>query len=179
MVEQGMLSARDARMMTPDFYKPAGERCPHQRHHKGCMIYPRRPFGCRMWSCRWLTGQDTEHLRRPDHSHYVIDISPDFVTADFPSGRRQVPVLQIWLDPDYPHAYHDPALRAYLAGIAKREGMAALIRLNSSDAFLLAAPSLSGTGDWCEIRGAKTEQEHTIDEKLAALGPIKVVFKQG
>ena len=36
MIEHGIMSIDDAASMTPDFDKPAGERCPHQRHHKGC-----------------------------------------------------------------------------------------------------------------------------------------------
>jgi hypothetical protein len=66
--------------MIPDFDKPAGERCPHQKHHKRCSIYGNRPFGCRIWNCRWLVEDDTADIGRPDRSHLVIDLMPDFVT---------------------------------------------------------------------------------------------------
>lgn len=178
MVESGLMSPAEAAHMTPDFDKPAGERCPHQRHHKGCMIYPRRPFGCRTWTCRWLSGEDTADLRRPDHSHYVIDFVPDFVLVDFTGGNNPdtpIPVLQIWLDPDYPNAHHDPALRSYLYRRAE-EGIAALIRLSDREAFFLAAPPLTDTGEWVEHRSGVVEREHTAEEKLAAIGPMKIVM---
>lgn len=180
MVERGMMPAAVAKTMTPDFYKPAGERCPHQRHHKGCMIYGRRPFGCRMWSCRWLTGDDTAELRRPDHSHYVVDIAPDFVRIDPTGGNNHsvtVPVVQVWIDSGYPDAHTDPALRAFLLRRAQQERMAALIRLSSSDAFLLTAPPLSDDGRWHEQHSATTEHEHTAAEKLAAIGPMKIILE--
>ncbi|HMF29541.1 MAG TPA: YkgJ family cysteine cluster protein, partial [Candidatus Cybelea sp.] len=46
MIEVGMMTREQFAQMTPDFDKPAGKRCPHQRHSKGCAIYARRPFGC-------------------------------------------------------------------------------------------------------------------------------------
>ena len=62
----GLLTPREAANTVTDFDKPAGERCPHQRHHKGCNIYSTRPFGCRIWLCRWLAEDDTAELSRPD-----------------------------------------------------------------------------------------------------------------
>ena len=181
MVEHGIMTLAESLNMTPDFDKPAGQRCPHQRHHKGCTIYARRPFGCRTWSCRWLTGHDTEDLHRPDHTHYVVDISPDFVKVDLTGGNNAdtvVPVVQVWLDPDYPDAHRDPALRAFLVRRAEQEGMAALIRLNNRVAFFLAAPSMSQTGDWFEKHSATIEKEHTVTEKLAAIGPMTITIER-
>ncbi len=63
----------------PELAKPANKRCKHQRYGKGCAIYARRPDSCRTWSCRWLLGEGTDDLPRPDRSHYVIDPMPDFV----------------------------------------------------------------------------------------------------
>src|SRR5437660_3422800 len=99
LVELGIMTAADARAMEPDFYKPAGKRCPHQRHGKGCAIYARRPFGCRFWNCRWLVNDDTAELSRPDRSHYVIDVSPDFVTLrhDDSGEPDVVSVIQVWV----------------------------------------------------------------------------------
>jgi Putative zinc- or iron-chelating domain len=180
MVEHGMMSPGEARTISPEFDKPAGERCPHQQHHKGCAIYSRRPASCRLWSCRWLTGEDTTDLRRPDRSHYVIDILPDFIRVDPTGGNNldtNVPVIQIWLDDGFPDAHTDPALRAYLLRRAK-EGIAALIRLSNREAFVLVAPPLSRTGEWYEHRSGRNEREHTAEEKVAALGSMKIVMEQ-
>jgi hypothetical protein len=172
MIKGGLL--RENTPMIPDFDKPAGERCRHQRYGKGCAVYGRRPFGCRLWSCRWLVGEDTEHLRRPDRSHYVIDMTPDFVTWVNNETREEanVPVLQIWIDPGYPLAHEDPDLRAYVDKYA-REGVAALVRYNAHEAILLIAPSMSNDGRWHEVRtNAKAVAEHTAEDKARVLGPL-------
>lgn len=171
-ISVGMLTAREAAETVRDFDKPAGQRCPHQRHHKGCAIYSRRPFGCRFWNCRWLAGDDTAELPRPDRSHYVIDVSPDFVRA----GDNNVQVVQVWIDPKYPDAHRDPALRAFLFRRAQ-EGTAALIRLGAMKAFVLAAPPLTGDGEWHEIHSKMVEQEHTVEDKVRALGAFQVTLK--
>jgi hypothetical protein len=170
MIAAGIAEPRDFAGMTLEFDKPAGERCPHQCV-KGCAIYPRRPFGCRFWNCRWLVNDDTAELRRPDRCHYVIDIMPDFVTAvDNGTGqRRTVQVVQVWIDPKHPHVHRDPALRAYLARRAE-QGIAALIRFNERDAFVLLAPALSSDRQWHEITGGLAERQHTGKQILAALG---------
>jgi hypothetical protein len=179
MVKHGMMSPGEAKTITPEFNKPAGERCPHQRHHKGCTIYSRRPASCRLWSCRWLTGDDTADLARPDRSHFVIDIVPDFIRVDPAGGNNfdtNVPVVQVWLDDGFPGAHTDPALRAYLLRRAE-EGIAALIRSSASDeTFVLIAPPMTGNGEWLEHRTGKREREHTAEEKVAALGGMKIVM---
>lgn len=62
--------------------KGANERCRHQRFGKGCAIYhhPSFPVECRVWSCRWLVDPEAHGLSRPDRTHYVVDIMPDFLT---------------------------------------------------------------------------------------------------
>jgi len=175
-VAAGLLTAREARNTVADFDKPSGERCPHQRHGKGCMIYHKRPFGCRFWNCRWLGGaDDTADLHRPDRAHYVIDVSPDFVRVA--EDGSTVPVVQVWVDPDYPDAHHDPRLRAFLI-VQARKGLAALIRLSSSKAFVLAAPPLTEDGVWREYHSNSLEAEHTAEEKIEALGPVRVEFAE-
>lgn len=138
----------------PSFDKPANTRCQHQRHGKGCMIYDRRPLACRLWSCRWLTEADTADQHRPDHSHVVIDAMPDYVTLqdNLTGEARHVPVIQVWVDPAYPDAHRDPALRAYVARQAE-QGVLALIRNGSHDAFLLVPPSSAADGEWHEMHG--------------------------
>jgi len=149
--------------------KGAGERCAHQRH-TGCRIYPKRPPSCRLWSCMWLLGDDTQDLRRPDFSHYVVDVMPDYVTAVREDGERQhVPVLQIWVDPRHPEAHRDPALRAFLDHYGGTKGMAAIIRYSSSDGFVIFPPSMTG-GHWVENRDGVSGEEHTAAQRAAVLG---------
>ena len=153
--------------------KGAGERCRHQRH-TGCRVYHKQgmPPECAIWNCRWLVNDDTAELSRPDRSHYVIDIMPDFVEAGDdrrPDAPRQtIEVVQIWVDPKYPDAHKDPALRAYLERRAL-EGKIGLIRYNASDAFALVAPSLTAEREWLEVHGPSIKRTHTADEILQAL----------
>jgi hypothetical protein len=154
----------------PEFKKPAGERCQHQRHSIGCNIYPRRPHACMVWNCRWLGGADTGS--RPDRAHYVVDIMPDFITATDEHGtRNQVPVIQVWIDPAYPEAHRDPRLRAWI----ERENMPALIRFNAVDAIMIAPPSWSADRKWFETKPKCHETTHSFADIEAALGPMKVV----
>jgi len=168
----GMIKLDEALRMVPDINKPAGVRCPHQRTGAGCRIYDTRPFGCRMWNCRWLVNDDTADLSRPDRSHYVIDIAPDFVTiTEDDKPNRIMQVVQIWVDAAYPNAWREPALRAYIERRA-REGIATLIRIAHPDqreAIGVFAPPL---GNWDEKHSTARETEHTIEEKLAALGSM-------
>ena len=156
----------------PELHKGAGERCKHQRAGKGCMIYSQRPPQCMLWSCRWLADPEaTAKLRRPDRSHYVLDIVPDFITVREGEDEewRYIEVVQVWIDPDSPDAHRDPALREYLAKLGER-GCAALIRYSATEAFTLFPPALSNDGQWHEVRGSIREKAHTAAEKLAALG---------
>ena len=175
-MQLGLMTASEVIHTVPDFDKPAGCRCPHQRNGKGCMIYARRPFGCRLWNCRWLNGDDTHELQRPDRAHYVIDIGPDFIRTDDPN-LATVPVVQVWCDPDYPDAHRDPALRAFLARRGEQERFAALIRYSDRLAFLLVPPSMSATGDWQEVRSECVEKTHTAAEKTAVLGQVTIMIE--
>jgi hypothetical protein len=160
--------------------KPGGQRCQHQRMGQGCMIYARRPPSCRLWSCRWLVEDDTADLSRPDRSHYVIDIMPDFVTAVPGDGQERfyVQVVQVWIDPKYPDAHRDPQLRAYLARRGE-ENIAAIIRYGEVEAFVLSPPAMSGTGEFCEIRaGVSADRTHTLADVEKALGgKARIVVK--
>src|SRR5262245_7944415 len=136
----------------PELQKHANERCRHQKFGVGCAIYSKRPMSCAVWSCRWLLNQDTADLRRPDRSHYVIDMMPDSIEIvnNETGARIEFFVIQVWVDPKYPNAHRDPALRAYLMRRADQDAMPAMIRYGSQHGFILFAPSLSVTGDWCE-----------------------------
>jgi hypothetical protein len=153
--------------------KGAGERCRHQRHHKGCAVYPQLAAvapECRLWSCRWLSGQGTEAMSRPDRSHYVIDVMPDFVTVrDEETGRKQhLEVVQIWVDPRYPDAHRDPALRAFLEREAER-GVVALVRWDNARGMVIFPPALSADGQWHEVYSGLNVKEHDFAEVVSAL----------
>jgi len=160
--------------LTPvrELHKPANTRCKHQRMGKGCAIYAKRPHSCALWNCRWLGDPDaTAELSRPDRSHYVIDVMPDFVTAlnNATGAMQQVQVLQVWIDPAYPLAHRDPALRAYLLRQGER-GIAAIMRYGSDKAFVLFPPNMATDGQWHEQGGEMVERAHTMTEVEEALG---------
>lgn len=148
LVSAGLDSYANYAGARAEWTKPAGKRCQHQRR-TGCAIYADRPISCRMWSCRWRAGDDTADLSRPDRSHYVIDVTPDYITLhnNETGADSRMPVVVIWLDPDYPDAHRDPALRAYLERRGT-EGMAALIRLDERRGFAVFPPALTGDGEW-------------------------------
>lgn len=130
--------------------KPAGQKCQHQSYSKGCTIYADRPRDCRTWACRWLCDARTQDLSRPDRAHYVIDLHYDTIVAqDNQTGtEHKVEVLQVWIDPAFPHAHRDAHLRAYI----KQLNIPAAVRLNSSDGFLLVPPGWNKDGDgWLEL----------------------------
>ena len=71
--------------------------------------------------------------------------------------------MQIWIDPDYPDAHRDPALRAYLLRRAE-EGIAALVRYDNTRALHIFAPPLAQDGQWHEGEGDTLRRQHTQDE---------------
>jgi hypothetical protein len=176
MVEHGMLSVRDAARAMPDFDKPAGERCPHQRH-TGCKVYDRRPLACRLWNCRWLVNDDADELRRPDRSHYVLDVMPDFITLeDNQTGTRtNIQVVQVWCDPNYPDAHLDPALRRWLDRRGK-DGIAAIIRYSSAKAFTLFPPAMSSDGQWHEVHHGTMITERSPEDHFAGIAAAKKII---
>lgn len=151
--------------------KRAGEPCRHQRHHKGCAIYERRPPSCALWNCRWLVNDDTDRLSRPDRSRYVIDLMPDFVEIqDNETGEKQsVEVVQIWVDPQQREAWRDPELLNYIERRA-REGKLALIRWSHRDGMTVIAPPLASDHQWHEVTSAMAGPEHTAAEIQETLG---------
>jgi hypothetical protein len=159
--------------------KGPNERCKHQRH-KGCAVYAQLGVvspECRLWNCRWLVNDDTAELSRPDRSHYVLDLTPDFVTMrDNATGEgKHIEVVQIWVDPKYPDAHRDPALRAYLERRAEN-GVAGLVRWDNTEALAIFPPALSADRQWHEVQTAFGEKEHSPEEKVAALGQMVIHF---
>ncbi|MER8619185.1 hypothetical protein NKG99_20500 [Mesorhizobium sp. M1409] len=149
--------------------KRAGQRCRHQRTGKGCAVYrqPAMPLSCALWNCRWLTGDDTAELRRPDHSHYVVDTMVDYVKVTQDGEPVSFPVVQVWCDPKFPDAWRDPALLAYLDRRGK-EGFAALIRYDNTKAIGVFPPSITGQ-DWVEATSGVVDKEHSQRDIAAVL----------
>lgn len=135
--------------MIKDFNKPAGQDCPHQCN--GCAIYAKRPIGCRLWQCAYVSGAD---LPWPHECHYVVDVVPDVVRcSDVGKPPFDIDVVQVWVDPAYPEAHRDLRLRVYLAAAAEQYNAAAIIRYGSHDSFVLFAPCFTGGHGWVEKRG--------------------------
>lgn len=170
MVAAGLERPESFAGMVWDFDKPAGAACPHQCAGKGCRIYATRPLGCRYWNCKWLMGDDTGELRRPDRSRYVIDAIPDFIMLEFEDGSppQDIPVVQIWVDPKVPQAWRDPALLAYLERRGT-QGIAALIRFNAREGMTVFPPSMASDGQWHEQGGQSLGRERGLSEMLAAV----------
>ncbi|HEX3412850.1 MAG TPA: hypothetical protein VHT00_14115 [Stellaceae bacterium] len=138
-----------------ELQKAAGQRCRHQKHHKGCAIYPHRPQACAEWSCRWLTDSDTTALARPDRAGYVIDMLPDEIAVTPDGGERKVYLaLQIWVDGD--GWKDDEALTRYILKKA-HEGIPTLIRYDKRRSVGILAPPLSSDGKWQFAAGEVNE----------------------
>lgn len=147
------------------FGKPAGVRCP-ALYHKGCRIYATRPEVCRAWSCAWLYQPETAGMHRPDLAGYCIDPMP----ADFLADGEPRKAVQVWVDPARPDSHRDPALRSYLAGVAERTQMPALVTLavpDQTESTFLTAPCLSWGSEWME-RTFPLVSEKALAEKMAA-----------
>ncbi|MCP1761910.1 hypothetical protein [Bradyrhizobium japonicum] len=162
--------------------KGAGAACQFQKFHKGCAVHhtARMPFECGVWNCRWLVNDDAAELSRPDRSHYVIDLMPDFVTIRPADGGEplNIQVVQIWCDPNHRDAHRDPALRRWMMRRAE-QGIAALIRFNAREALAVFAPPFDVNGEWHEVdSGVSTNKTHTLHEIEAALGSRASVVVQ-
>lgn len=133
--------------------KPSNTRCVHQSR-RGCAVYKRLSAvspSCALWSCQWLSNPDAHELRRPDRSHYVIDVVPDYIGAAQSDGSVvTVPVMQVWVDPDYPDAHRDPVLRRFMEHNAAKHGLATLVRYGNNRALFVVPPAMNA-GEWREI----------------------------
>ena len=157
-----------------DELKAANVPCKHLCS-RGCSIYARRPQPCRYWSCRWLFDEKTAALRRPDLSGYIVDAMPDTIVVN----GTPVNCVQIWCDPKRPDAHLDPALRAYIDQLGRDHGTAAIIRWGSDgDAFVLAPPSVTGTGKWFAGHSQlRTKAE--VTEAVRAAGGAEPIRLEG
>lgn len=123
------------------------------------------PASCRLWSCAWRLGDPTG--QRPDRAHAVVDMMPDYVTVTLDGARRDWPVVQVWIDPRHPEAHRAAPLREYLAKVGADRGMAALVRHNNRDAFLLVPPALAYDRQWHEVEtDFAPEKQHNLADVM-------------
>lgn len=130
-------------------HKAPGVRCVHQKFKTGCAIYKDRPQECAQWFCLWLVSDLP--LSRPDRSHFVIDTVLDKIHLMSGGVMRELTAVQVWIDPSFRAAYHDPTLRAYLTEQAAQHGYGAVIRYTMNEGFVVLPPAISPDGTWFEI----------------------------
>jgi hypothetical protein len=96
---------------------------------------------------------------------------PDFVTLQIDNIKSNIQVVQIWVDPKYPHAHRDPALRDWLFDLGEKR-IASIIRYNEKECLCIFPPNLSDDGRWHEVPGNPTiaQKQHSITDILKALG---------
>lgn len=151
--------------------KPAAVRCQFLKH-KGCSVYAQRPDVCAFWNCAWLYQPEAKGLKRPDLSGYAIDPALQEIFIN----QHLVHVIQVWCDYRRHDAYEAPELRAYLALMAEKLRLPAIItwpRPKDGDqsgevGTTLFAPCLTGTGQWEEITQAmipKHEMDRLKEER--------------
>jgi len=121
------------------------------------------PEECKLWACRWLLNEDTADQARPDRSHLVIDLVPDYITLrnDETMEAMRIPVVQVWIDPRYPDAHRAPAFRDFV----ERQGAggsATIVRFDSGRVITLFPPSMSSDGEWHEIIDGQSDHEHSL-----------------
>ena len=76
--------------------------------------------------------------------------------------------VQVWVDPDYPRAHDDPALRAWIIAQAEKREVVVILRLGTDKAVTLVPPRMSATGDWLELSG-KMMAPHSVGEIRRAM----------
>jgi hypothetical protein len=135
--------------------KPSNTRCRFQRQSDQgcCSIYARRPEDCELFSCRWLAvPEETAGIKRPDRCHYVIDPMLDEARINYDDGQpaKSFSVVQVWIDPAFPQAAHDPALRAYMLRMAETYGWPTILRWSSTEATAVFPPPLTSDRQWNE-----------------------------
>jgi hypothetical protein len=146
--------------------KPASTRCKHQRQFRGCLVYhsDEMPFSCSLWNCRWLVNNDTADLSRPDRSHCVIDIMPDFIIAMENDKKIQIQVVQIWVDANWPDAWKTRAMHDYMMRRGA-EGIASMIRYSSDDAIIVFPPNMTSEKKWM-VRSGDMREKSELNKLL-------------
>ncbi len=128
------------------------------------------PLECGVWSCRWLVNDDMTDQSRPNRSHIVVDILPDFVTIrhNETGDEQHIQVLQCWIDPQFPAAHRTAQFRAYLARRGE-DNIAALIRFDSQEVLTILPPSMSEDGQWHEVTSGRMERQYNLAKVVDGL----------
>lgn len=103
----------------------------------------------------------------------MIDSTLDYVTLsnNETGDEHKIPVVQVWIDPKYPRAHRDPALRQYLQDL----DMAGLVRYDSRKAITLFPPTHASDDEWHEVSNCSdVGREHSPKELVDTLG--KAIF---
>jgi hypothetical protein len=119
--------------------KKANEACRHL-HSKGCRIYDMRPTDCQLWSCRWLTGESTENMPRPDRCGYVIDMMPDAVMVNDRGEKTLAEVVVVWASSET--CWQNERFYEWVDRCAT-DGKAVLIRYDERRAQLVAGAAIT------------------------------------
>lgn len=159
--------------MRPD-PKTWNTKCRHQRAgNHGCQVYHTvRPSSCKTWSCAWLVGAHTENVRRPDRSHYVIDMYLASFSITQGGKPREFKSIQVWLDPGYPNAWKDLQLFKFIDYYANAYGYATTIRLQDiGDTIILFPPAVSVVpGEWTKMECPSGFRVDNIKVSILKLG---------
>jgi hypothetical protein len=101
---------------------------------------------------------------------------PDFITLvyDETGALTNVEVVQIWVDPSYPDAHRDPALRAYIERRGE-EGIAGIVRYSELRAITIFPPSMSKDGEWHEVTHGQVKPERTALERFEGIASARKV----
>jgi hypothetical protein len=133
--------------------KPAGQRCEHQRHRKGCMVYGKfgRPTSCAVWNCLWILDEKLP-FSRPDRAGFFVDPTPDFVSLGDEAVRgKRVRAVQVHVDAARPDAHRSKELRIWLAMLAAEQDIVAIVRCGQDAVLVLIPPRMSETKAWQEL----------------------------
>jgi len=115
----------------PDLDKPAGMLCEWTTIHGGCSRQaekPKDPFNpvpgeayelaaCAQFKCVWLQSQTRTDPGEIQPRHWRPDISHVMMG---PKDRDNELHLFVHVDPNYPNAWTEPEINAYLRGMVER-----------------------------------------------------------
>ncbi len=142
--------------------KPENTPCEFLRtftRDHGCSVYSGRPDSCKIWSCLWVLDDTIAEEARPDRCHAVFDMMGDELTAVFNATGKvhTFTVIQLWINPNYPLAYREPAVRAVMLDIFNKTGMPTLVRRAGND--VLVAPPSATESEWREKQCSPTDRK--------------------
>lgn len=158
----------------PALGKLANERCRHQTI-KGCKLHGtgHKPGECKLFACLWLADRSTAKLKRPDRTHYVIDVDRDEIRTrnNFTEEFTIVSAVQIWVDPAFADAWRqDEDLKDWMLAKCRSEGVAFIMRFNTTDAEVVFPPPTDE--DQWRIVDRRGIPRPLFEKAIAPLKPI-------